>query len=59
MIQQAYKYVVALFNVFRGENHLNIEIKWVGTGKECVAIGTKCFCPRRVLAQRPKPEEAP
>ena len=34
---------MALFNVFRAENHLHIEIKWVGTGKECVAMGTKCF----------------
>ena len=37
MIQQAYKYVslsfVALYNVFRAENQLHIEIKWVGTGK--------------------------
>ena len=34
---------VALFNIFRAENHLPIEIKWVGTGKECVPMGTKCF----------------
>ena len=34
---------MALFNVFRAENHLQIEVKWVGTGKECVAMGTKCF----------------
>ena len=34
---------VALFNMFRAGNHLHIEIKWVGTGKECVAMGTKCF----------------
>ena len=34
---------MALFNVFRAENHLHIEIKWVGTGKECVAMGTKIF----------------
>ena len=34
---------MALFNVFRAENHLHVEIKWVGTGKECVAMGTKCF----------------
>ena len=34
---------MALFNVFRAENHLHIEVKWVGTGKECVAKGTKCF----------------
>ena len=25
---------VTLFNVFRAENHLHIEIKWVGTGLE-------------------------
>ena len=34
---------MALFNVFRAENHLHIEIKWEGTGKECIAMGTKCF----------------
>ena len=34
---------MVLFDVFRVENHLHIEIKWVGTGKECVAMGTKCF----------------
>ena len=34
---------MALFNVFRAENHLHSEIKWVGTGKERVAMGTKCF----------------
>ena len=34
---------MALFNVFRAENHLHIEIKWVGTGKELVTMGTKCF----------------
>ena len=34
---------MALFNVFRAESHLHIEVKWVGTGKECVAMGTKCF----------------
>ena len=34
---------MAVFNVFRAENHLHIEIKWVGTGKECIAMGTKCF----------------
>ena len=33
---------MALFNVFRAENHLHIEIKWVGIGKELVAMGTKC-----------------
>ena len=34
---------MALFNVFQAENHLHIEIKWVGTGKECIAMGTKCI----------------
>ena len=34
---------VASYNVFRAENHLHIEIKWVGTGKERVAMATKCF----------------
>ena len=34
---------MALFKVFWAENHLHIEIKWVGTEKECVAMGTKCF----------------
>ena len=34
---------MALFNVFRAENNLHIEIKWVGTGIECVVMGTKCF----------------
>ena len=34
---------MALFNGFRVENHLQIEIKWVGIGKELVAMGTKCF----------------
>ena len=29
--------------VYRAENHLHIEFKWVGTGKEWVAMGTKCF----------------
>ena len=32
-----------LFNVFRAEKHLHIKIKWVGTGKELAAMGTKCF----------------
>ena len=44
MFQQAYKYVgLCLFNIFQGGNHLHIEIKWVGTGKEWAAMGTKCF----------------
>ena len=35
---------MALFAIFGVENHLiHIEIKWVGTGNECVAMGTKCF----------------
>lgn len=34
---------MALFDVFRAENHLHIKIKWMGTGKEGVAMGTKCF----------------
>ena len=34
---------MALLNVFQTENHLHIEIKWVGTGKELVAMGTQCF----------------
>ena len=34
---------MALFNVFGAENHLHIEIKSVGTGKELVTMGTKCF----------------
>ena len=33
---------MALFNVFRAEDHLRIEIKWVRTEKEWVAMGTKC-----------------
>ena len=32
---------MALFKVFRADNHLDIEIKWVRTGKECVAMETK------------------
>ena len=47
MIQQAYKIcklaVVAFFNVFPAEDHLHIEIKWVGTEKEWVSMGKKCF----------------
>ena len=34
---------MTLFNVFQEENHLHTEIKWVGTGKERVAMETKCF----------------
>jgi len=32
---------VAPLNVFCAENHQQIEIKWVGTGKESVAMGTE------------------
>jgi len=32
---------MALFNVFWADNHQNIEIKWVGTGKEWVAMETE------------------
>ena len=28
---------------FQAENHQHIEIKWVGTGKERVAMGTEFF----------------
>ena len=34
---------VASYNVFQAENHLHIEVKWVGTEKEWVAMATKCF----------------
>ena len=34
---------MASYKVFRAENHLHIEIKWVGTGKEIVAMATKWF----------------
>ena len=34
---------MALFNVFRAENHLHVKIKLVGTGNERVAMGTKFF----------------
>ena len=40
---------MALFNVFWAENHQNIEIKWVETGKEWVAMGTEFFMPVSVL----------
>ena len=36
---------VDLFNVFRAENHLHIEIKWVGTGTEWVTMGTEFLKP--------------
>ena len=32
-----------VWGVFRAKNHQLIEFKWVGTGKEWVAMGTKCF----------------
>ena len=34
---------MALFNVFRAENHFHTESKWMWTGKGYVAMGTKCF----------------
>jgi len=34
---------VTSFNVFQAENDKHIEIKWVGTGKESVAMRTE-FC---------------
>ena len=46
-MQQACKYVCLglwpCLTFFGLKNHLHIEIKWVGTGKERVAMGTKCF----------------
>ena len=41
---------MALFNVFWAENHQNIEIKWVQTGKEWVAMGTEFFMAVGVLS---------
>ena len=41
---------MALYNVYRAEKHLHIEIKWVGTGKESVALATKCFIAVGVFA---------
>ena len=35
--------LLAWVSVFRAENHLHIEIKWVGTGKGWVAMATNCF----------------
>ena len=32
---------MVLFNVCQAENHIHTEIKWVGTGKELVAMETK------------------
>ena len=44
---------MALFNVFRAENHLHIEIKWVGTEKSVlpcfIAI---CYTCQRFLRYR-------
>ena len=34
---------MASFNVFLAENYKHIEIKWVGTGKESVAMETEFF----------------
>ena len=34
---------MASYNGFRAENHLHIETKWVETGKEWVAMATKCY----------------
>ena len=34
---------MASFNVSGTENHSHIEIKWVETGKEQVAMGTEFF----------------
>ena len=54
MIQEACKYVSSSlwpsFNVLRAENHYHIEIKWEGTGKDRVAMGTEFFINVCVLA---------
>ena len=42
---------MALFNVFQAENYFYIEIKWVGTGKDRVAMETKCSIAVGVLSQ--------
>ena len=34
---------MTLCNIFQAENHLHVEIKSVGTGKEWVAMGTNRF----------------
>ena len=34
---------MAFYNVFRAENRLHMKMKWVGAGKERVAMATKCF----------------
>ena len=34
---------MASFNVFRAENHLHIEIKWVGTIKECIVMAKNIY----------------
>jgi len=34
---------MASFNLFRAENNKHIEIKWVGTGKESITMGTEYF----------------
>ena len=43
-------YLQMVPNVFRDENHLHIEAKWVGTAKKWVAMGTKCFIAVGVLS---------
>ena len=47
MVQQAYKYVSLgrwpCLKFFGLKITYIFEIKWVGTGKERVAMGTKCF----------------
>ena len=56
MIQQAYKYVSLSLWPYLTFFVLKItyifEIKWVGTGKECVAMETKCFIAVGVLFGR-------
>ena len=42
-------WVVAMLNILWAENHQHIEIKWVGTGKEWVAMGTELFTPLDVF----------
>jgi len=40
---------VTSFNVFQAENYKHIEIKWLGTGKESVAMRTEFYMLVRVL----------
>ena len=42
---------MALFNVFWAENHLHIEIMWVGTGREWVAMGTIFYSHRCIFCR--------